>query len=143
MYCRQCGKEISEETRFCPVCGAKQFEEHSGSVSHDDPFTTTTEIQDKPAKCWSVFAKVGKILGIIAISICWLPLYGALVGVPGIVFSCLGRKAIDDEAIRNRSIGLKLAIAGTVISIVWYIVLFIIAGGSFLRDLFYILQGNM
>ena len=145
MYCRHCGKELNDEARFCPACGAKQFDEsnqYQGST-YDDPFTTATEIEDKPAKCWSVFAKVGKILGIIAIAICWLPLYGALAGVPGIVFSCLGRKAIDDEAVRNRSLGLKLSIAGAVISVVWYIVLIIILGGSALSELFYILRESM
>ena len=24
MFCKNCGKEISEDTRFCPVCGAEQ-----------------------------------------------------------------------------------------------------------------------
>lgn len=141
MYCRHCGKEINEETRFCPACGAKQFEEaHQSTSSYDDPFTTTTteEIADKPAKCWSVFALIGKILGIVAIAICWLPLYGALAGVPGIVFSCLGRKAIDEDSINNRTIGLKLAIAGTVISFVLFIIAYaIILSGATgaLRDL--------
>lgn len=134
MYCRHCGKELNDEARFCPACGAKQFEEspQSQGSMYDDSFTTATatEIEDKPAKCWSVFAKVGKILGIIAIAICWLPMYGALAGVPGIVFSCLGRKAIDAEAISNRSLGLKLSIAGTVISVVWFIILVCILGGT-------------
>lgn len=148
MYCRQCGKELNEDARFCPACGAKVYQEtdsNSYGSTYSDPFTTATatEIEDKPAKCWSVFALVGKILGIIAIVICWLPLYGAMAGVPGIVFSCLGRKAIDDNAIRNRTIGLKLAIAGTVISVVLYIILACIVGGSALRELFEVLENYM
>ena len=134
MYCRNCGKEISDETRFCPACGTKQFEESSQTrnASYDDPFTTSceaTEIEDKPAKCWSVFAKVGKILGIVSIAIAVIPfLYGLAVGVHGIVFSCLGRKAIDDEAIRNRKVGLILSIIAVCVSFFTFVLYTSIAG---------------
>ena len=134
MYCRNCGKEINEETRFCPACGSKPYVENKESYgsTYDDLFTTSseaTEVEDKPAKCWSVFAKVGKILGIISIAIAIIPLlYGLVVGVHGIVFSCLGRKAIDDEAINNRNIGLKLSIAGTVISFFSFILYVVLTG---------------
>ena len=146
MYCRNCGKELNEETRFCPACGSRQYGE--GNQSHqtyDDPFTTSTvtnEIEDdKPAKCWSVFAMIGKILGIVAIAICWLPMYGVIAGVPGIVFSCLGRKAIDEDAIRNRTIGLKLAIAGTVVSFVVFVIYLILVGAGLISGLMGILEG--
>lgn len=121
MYCKKCGKELGEDVRFCPACGEEQYKD---ATTFDDPFTATAAPVDapKPAKCWSVFAKVGKILGIVAVCLCWLPLYGIIPGIPGIVFSCLGKKAIDDEAIENRTKGLKLSIIGTVISFVVYFV---------------------
>ena len=131
MYCRNCGKEISEETRFCPACGSKQFEDSNRShETYDDPFTTSSEaieVEDKPAKCWSVFALIGKILGIVSLCLCWIPYPLAMaLGIPGIVMSCLGRKAIDEDSIRNRTIGLKLSIAGTVVSFVVFIVVYAI-----------------
>ena len=134
MYCRNCGKEINEETQFCPTCGAKQFESsQSQGSTYDAPFTTATEIEDKPAKCWSVFALIGKILGIVAISLCWIPYpVSMFLGIPGIVMSCLGRKAIDEDSISNRTIGLKLSIAGTVVSFVWFIIFYsLLLGGVF------------
>ena len=143
MYCRNCGKELNEETQFCPACGSKQYDSAS-KASYDDPFTTSTatEVEDKPAKCWSVFALIGKILGIVAVAICWLPLYGAIAGVPGIVFSCLGRKAIDNDSISNRTIGLKLSIAGTVVSFVVFIVYLILVGAGILSGILGILEST-
>lgn len=125
MYCKNCGKELSEDTRYCPACGSEQIKD---ATNLDDPFTATaTPVEEpQPAKCWSVFAKVGKILGIIALALCWTPWLGVIPGVPGIVFSCLGRKAIDAESIENRNKGLKFSIIGTAISFVVYIVVMVV-----------------
>ena len=143
MYCRNCGKEINEETQYCPACGSKQYEA-SSNASYDDPFstTTTTEIDDKPAKCWSVFAMIGKILGIVAICLCWIPYpISMFLGIPGIVMSCLGRKAIDEDSIKNRTVGLKLSIAGTVVSFVVFIVVYSIILSGATGALWELLEG--
>lgn len=115
MYCKNCGKELSESTRYCPACGTEQLKD---AATFDDPFTATaTPVEEpKPAKCWSVFAKVGKILGILAICLSWSPGYGMIIGIPGIVFSCLGKKANDDVSIYNSKNGLIMSIIGTAIS---------------------------
>lgn len=132
MYCRHCGKEISEDTVSCPACGARQFgETSSSSSSYEDPFSTTTstEIKEKPAKCWYVFALIGKILGIVAVSLCWIPYpISMFLGIPGIVMSCLGRKAVGDGAEKNSRVGLILSIVGTAVSLFIFI-LFLILGG--------------
>ena len=128
MYCRQCGKEINEDTQFCPACGAKQFEEANQSrSSYNDPFDTTATAEvEKPAKCWYVFALIGKILGIVSLCVSLIPGYGLAVGIPGIVMSCLGRKAVGDGAERNSSLGLKLSIIATAIGFVVFIVYIIV-----------------
>lgn len=137
MYCKKCGTELHGE-RYCPVCGTEQVENVS-----NDPFTTTTTAEvggKQPAKVWSIFATVGKVLGIVSIATCWIPfLIGLVAGVPGIVFSCLGKKAQNDLALSKCRTGLKLSIAGLVISIFTYIMLFIIAAamGVALGDYFY------
>ena len=126
MYCKKCGKELNSGDRYCPSCGTDQ----TGSV-YDDPFTTATpEVSEpKPAKVWSIFATVGRILGIVSISTAILPiLLGLSIGIPGIVLSCLGRRAKTPEADAKCSRGLKLSIVGVVISFVSYVGFLIIAG---------------
>ena len=118
MYCKKCGRELSADARYCPGCGAEQ-------TAYDDPFTITeaTEVEKKPSKVWTVFSIIGKVLGIVAIATSWIPyLVGLEIGIAGIVFSCLGRKANTDATDHNCRLGLKLSIAGIVISVVVFIV---------------------
>lgn len=130
MYCRHCGRELSQGTRYCPACGAEQ-------TTTEDPFTIGEKsevVEPKPAKVWSIFSKIGKILGIVAIATSWIPyLIGLEIGIAGIVFSCLGKKARTDVANDNCRLGLKLSIAGIVVSFVvfiLYIVLIVALGFS-------------
>lgn len=72
---------------------------------------------DKKAK----FAKVGFILGIIAI--CTSIIFaGAIVGVPGIVFSALGSKSADPVGQKKSKIGMILSIIGVAIGVTLFFV---------------------
>ena len=133
MYCRNCGRELSKDSRYCPGCGAEQISQ----ATYDDPFTTTVApeiVEKKPAKVWSIFSKIGKIFGIVTISTCWIPVWGMAIalelGIVGIVFCCLGRKAKTDVADSNYRTGLKLAIPGIIISIVVYVVWLVILSAT-------------
>lgn len=123
MYCKHCGKELNQDARFCPACGAEQN-------TYDDPFTSTEVnevVEPKPARVWSIFSKIGRIMGIVAIATSWIPyLIGLTIGIAGIVFSCLGRKAKTDIAEDNYRLGLKLSIAGIVVSVVSFIIFIVI-----------------
>lgn len=154
MFCYKCGKQIDDEVAFCPYCGAraKGAEETSAAPSEPaaPPVYSAAPAQpqeDKPLRVWSIFALVGKILGIVCLCasvIPWLN-WASLVGaVPGIVLSCLGRKAKSEEADKNSSLGLKLSIAALVISFVLaivYTVVFIVVldglAGGFYYDYYY------
>lgn len=121
MYCKKCGKELKSTDHFCPVCGTEV----------EDTTTTVTPevVEPKPAKVWSIFATVGKVLGIVSIATSILPvLLGVSIGIPGIVLSCLGKRANTDEAMRKCSLGLKLSIAGVIISFISYVMLLMFAG---------------
>lgn len=121
MFCTKCGKELENDAVFCPNCGAKVAE-----LEIEEPVIESSE-NKKPAKCWSVFAKVSKILGIVAIATCWLPfLIGLEAGVSGIVFAILGKHAIDEEAISNRKRGLTMSIVGSIISYVVFLVFILV-----------------
>lgn len=124
MFCKYCGKKLEDDAKFCSNCGAKVEKEYD--YSYQSAPKDETEYQDvnqkKPAKVWSVFAKVGRILGIVTISLCWLPYFAFIVSIPGVTFSILGSRAIDEESIDNRKKGLVLSIVGGAISLILYIV---------------------
>ena len=124
MYCKKCGRELTSDTRYCPSCGA----EVTAQQTYEDPFTTTVTLEEKkPAKVWSIFSKIGKILGIVSIATSWIPfLIGLTVGIPGIVLSCLGRKAGTEVAQKNFKLGLILSIVGVVVSFFSYLIFYII-----------------
>lgn len=149
MYCKYCGKEIEEDVKFCPYCGKNLLEkavedaqplengvETSASeqaVAHTPAAPVQAE-EKKPPKVWTVFSKVSKILGIVCLSASWIPYFGLVLaislGVPGIVFSCLGRKAKTEETDRNCRIGLTLCIIAIPVSIVLFIVEYALLLGS-------------
>lgn len=113
-YCQNCGNEVRDDEKFCPACGA--------SLNENE---TNIEIQNENSvpKCFTIFGKIGYILGIITISICLIPALNILtfeVGPVGIVFSCLGKK--DSTLASKTKIGLILSIIGTVLVFIMYII---------------------
>lgn len=132
MYCRNCGKELDEDARFCPNCGAEQ----ESFAQTETVYTTAAVVEDKPPRVWSVFSTIGKVLGIVCLATSLIPYinyFSFCFAIVGIVMSCLGRKAKTEEADKNCSLGLKLSIAATVISFVMmimYPVIFIIVLGQ-------------
>ena len=125
MYCKYCGKELPEDAKFCPSCG-KSIDAKNESVVYE---TTPAYTLPKEPKVWITFAKIGKVLGVISIAICWIPMLTlSTVGIPGIVFSALGKKSklYNNEA----HTGFTLSLLGTIISGVVYFLIFIIAACS-------------
>ncbi|MCH5156577.1 MAG: zinc-ribbon domain-containing protein [Clostridiales bacterium] len=125
MYCKYCGRELSQGSRYCPACGAEQ-------TVNEDPFTigeTSEIVEKKPARVWSILSKVGWIISIVAIATSWIPfLLGFELGIPGIVLCCLGRKAKTDVAYRHFRIGLIMSIVAMVVSIISYIIFVVVYG---------------
>ena len=130
MYCTNCGKEIDEDVKFCPHCGTSV--EKTTVVPSPAPTGSPKQQEDKPAKVWTVFSKIGKILGIVCFSTSFIPYLNYisfLFGIPGIVFSCLGRKAKTEVTDNDCRLGLSFSIAAVVIGFVTmiaYYVLFIV-----------------
>lgn len=109
MYCKNCGKEHSDDALFCSYCGE--------SIVEKEP-------EKKPARCWSIFAKVGEVLGIITIVTCWIPIFGLyslLPGIHGIVFAALGKHAKEQPYMSKADAGLVLSIIGTILSVVCFV----------------------
>lgn len=48
MFCKNCGKEIDEDARFCPECGTAQRKTESFKTQEDD--VSDTKDTEEPAK---------------------------------------------------------------------------------------------
>lgn len=128
MFCTKCGKEISDDTKFCPQCGTPVA---------SDPLNTVPAAEKKPAKVWTVFSVIGKILGIVCFATAFIPILNINsieLGIIGIVMSCLGRKALTEEADNNCRIGLKFSIAAVAVSVailaLFFVIIYAAALGS-------------
>ena len=64
MYCRNCGREIPDNSLYCPECGAKQ-----------EDMNTTVEPSKKEGT---------KVFGVLSL------IFGLLGGVLGLVFGIIG-----------------------------------------------------
>jgi hypothetical protein len=74
------------------------------------------------------------ILGIVAVVMCWCYGVGAVPGVIAIVFGVQAKKAVAQGQATNPGMakaGFILGISGTIISIVWLVVMIIILGISY------------
>lgn len=118
-FCPKCGNEINEDEKFCPSCGAKIDEENDGLLVEEVVENTEKSVP----KCFTIFGKIGFILGIVSVAICLIPIINAFAleaGPIGIVFSCLGKK--DSSLASKTKVGLILSIIGTVVGFIMYIV---------------------
>lgn len=133
MKCKVCGTECPKGSKYCLNCGTQLEEE---------PEIVEAEVvsEKKPAKVWKVFAKLGKIFGIIAISTSVIPFMSYFgFGVNGIICSCLGKKANDEESASNAKLGLTLSIIALCISVVMTIALTFIRV-NFLEDIITLIE---
>lgn len=87
MYCRKCGQEINEGTRFCPNCGCN-LDLSSDNQSTNKGLDTATRIFFILAMAGSVlaslFCSIGIIVGFIAPS-----LAGTMVGIIFIIYTII------------------------------------------------------
>lgn len=117
-YCQNCGNEVREDEKFCPACGAS-LNENEANI----------EIQNENSvpKCFTIFGKIGYILGIVTIAICLIPGLNVLTleaGPVGIVFSCLGKK--DTSLASKTKVGFILSLVGTIVGFIMYIIYMVI-----------------
>lgn len=114
MFCSQCGKEISENSVFCQFCGAQVKDQKQEEVIRVVEKSNDSTLKSETGP-WKNFAKVGLTLGIVAISTFFLIVPAVMCGIPGIVFSALGKRSEINES--KATTGLVLSILGTILAI--------------------------
>ena len=125
MYCKKCGKMVEDGSAFCPYCGADLREQLVEVNDNEEDVVVEATPKNEDNDPWRVFALVGFILGIVSLAGSLLFL-GLTTGVPGIIFSILGKKSNNPDKQAKAAKGLKLSIWGLIVSAVVYIVLFVV-----------------
>ena len=119
MYCRNCGKEISDYTQFCTYCGANKNQGTQSGYSAAPTMSPEVKSVSVAALIW----------GIVAVVVCQLPL--------GFIFGIIGqRKAreaaemgIENGMVKAGRIMSKIGlIVGIVLTAFWILYILFIVG---------------
>ena len=97
MYCSKCGKEIADNSTFCPECGAPQ-----NSVGG-------TQVNSNPKGGYNSMC----ILGLVISGISLLLNFFGIVGIAGTIVSVIGMMNCK----KSNEKGKGLAIAGIIIGV--------------------------
>ncbi len=125
MFCKKCGKELPEETRFCPDCGSELTSAPSTTSTYQEGYAQPSNYL---------------VLGIITTVLCCVPF-----GIVSIVFASkvdnlwnTGHKA---EAIQNSEKAKRWAVAGMIVSavviLIYLILMALVLVGAISSDLLY------
>ena len=128
MFCKNCGKEISDTAKYCPECGASQSE--------------PTPVEEAPVNTIqgerSNFALLGFILGIISIFIS----FKGILPIGAIVLSIIGMNECDKEGRTGKNFaiwGIVLAVGAMLIRMVFTMFIFSQFGEIF-RHIFHAIE---
>ena len=117
MKCSNCNKEFEKEYVFCPHCGERLINNVIDIVGEE----VKEEVERGP---WRGFAKVGYILGNVALPTFWIISLGLVVGIFGIVFSALGKKSKVRKAMADT--GFKRSLTATILSTAFLSLIYLI-----------------
>lgn len=113
MFCNNCGKQVNDDTTFCPYCGT-DISETAASAAQPIAAQTAQPTDNSPAPEAST-AQQPNTIAIVGFVFAFLfPLVGLICSIIGCV-----------RAVKNNATNKGLAIAGIVISAVWGIAEFI------------------
>ncbi|MBP5444894.1 MAG: zinc-ribbon domain-containing protein [Acholeplasmatales bacterium] len=129
MYCKKCGMQVEEGSRFCPTCG-NDLTKDIYQEKEDDFFkeydkkeeveSNNTNVQEPMS--YKVFAIIGFVSGIVSICLCWIP-WMFNVSIPGMIFSKVGYKSKTKSS--NAKTGFALSLVATIINIIITIALLV------------------
>lgn len=118
MICTSCSREVANTNKYCPECGAEfnslvvglQPSPRVAPPNYNQPQISSI----KAAVRHDGLAIAGMIVGIIAVLMFWWPV-SLLIGIVGIVLSCIAMKRIKSSPFEVAGYG--MAVAGLVTGI--------------------------
>ena len=106
MFCKKCGKEIENETTFCPNCGTKLITEE---------ISTKSDSRDGEAIA-------GFVLGLVSL-VFWVTL---IIPILGIYFSNKGKKSSKASyAKAGKVLSILSLVLPIIVAIIWFLVIII------------------
>jgi hypothetical protein len=125
MYCAKCGKEMDDNAKFCPACGADAGGDPAAytPASFDSSNSNSFAAEEPQSSGTGVGAMVCGIIGII---LCWVPIVGLVLGIVATVLGSK-RNSLPADKRGMATAGFVLGIITLVIGIIMVILLIVAA----------------
>ena len=136
MFCAKCGKEMDDNAKFCPSCGAGTSVDTG--TTYEQPKAPANDIAQpysQPAYTPPAYKEVtpnqssnsglplgSMICGIIGLVLCWVPIVGLILSIIAIVLAGKAKKVVPAGERGMATAGFIMGIIGLVISIIVLIV---------------------
>ena len=118
LFCKECGKEISDETKFCPNCGASQDNSSKeNSVIAAQPLKDESASQESKVTSYASTALKAAVFGLLFWCCCGIQL---IAGAPAIYFGYLAIR--NNEPEREKA---YIAIGVGILDVIGFIILMI------------------
>src|SRR5574344_41082 len=83
MYCYHCGKEIPDDSVYCPYCGSEQKKTETPHEEKSEGFYQETPENDQHAEQMLAYAHTTHVFSILAL------VFGAIGGLIGPIFGII------------------------------------------------------
>ncbi len=115
MYCAKCGKEMDDNAKYCPACGA----DVNADAAAPEPAPYVGSSSYAPDASQSSGVGVGAMVcGIIGLILCWVPIVGLILSIVAVVLGSKGRKELPPDKRGMATAGFVMGIIGLVIAVI-------------------------
>ncbi len=121
MFCAKCGKEMDDNVKFCPSCGAD-----AAAPTISEPSQASFSEPAYSEQPESSGTGVGAMVcGIISLVLCWIPIVGLVLGIVAVVLGGKGRQTLPPDKRGMALAGFIMGIIGMVIGIIMLIAMIV------------------